>query len=391
MMNHEGGTSEKPRRGRSGSEYLRLLVDGVKDYAIFMLDPGGYVVSWNPGAERLKGYSGAEIIGEHFSRFYREQDRHKTQGELDTAVAEGRFEEEGWRVRKDGTLFWANVVITAVYQDSGELYGFAKVTRDLTERRRAEEERLRLAEAQAAVHLRDEFFSIASHELKTPLGALWLQLASLELMAGKNPPDMAALRKRLALAVTQVRRLDTLVERLLDLSRVTVGRLSLVLAPSDPTEILHSVCESFGETLREAGCELRLQVARARPLQSTWDRLRIEQVLGNLLSNALRHGRGKPIDVGMAADEHVVTYFVTDRGSGIPVEDRERVFHRFERASNSAHQGLGLGLYITRQIVEAHGGTVHVESGAEGGARLVVRLPLQPALVGAGTGEARGS
>src|SRR5262245_5926077 len=147
------------RRASDAEESFRLLVESVKDYAIFMLDPTGIIRTWNPGAERLKGYTAADVIGRHFSIFYTEADRFagKPQRGLDTALAEGRFEDEGWRVRSDGTPFWANAVITAVYDARGIHRGFAKVTRDLTERRKAEDERIRLAHAEEGVRLRDRF------------------------------------------------------------------------------------------------------------------------------------------------------------------------------------------------------------------------------------------
>ncbi|HEY0095670.1 MAG TPA: PAS domain S-box protein, partial [Archangium sp.] len=168
---------------RRSEERFRLLLSSVKDYAIFMLDPDGRVMTWNSGAARLKGYSAGEIVGEHFSRFYPPQDleQGKPARELDIARREGRYEEEGWRVRKDGSRFWAHVIITPMLNEAGTLMGFAKVTRDLTERKRSEEERLRLAQAQESIRLRDEFLAIASHELKTPLTALQLQLQSLQL------------------------------------------------------------------------------------------------------------------------------------------------------------------------------------------------------------------
>jgi len=165
-----------PERRRSEDQF-RLLVDGVQDYAIFMLDPTGHVATWNAGAARIKGYRADEIIGEHFSRFYPEEERaEKAERELEIATREGRFEEEGWRVRKDGSRFWANVILTALRSPSGVLLGYAKVTRDLSDRRRLEEERLGRGKAEEALRLRDEFLSIASHELRTPLTALQLRL-----------------------------------------------------------------------------------------------------------------------------------------------------------------------------------------------------------------------
>src|SRR5262249_18330979 len=165
------------------------MIASVSDYALYRLDPEGRVVSWNPGAERIKGYREEEIIGEHFSRFFTPEEiaNGNPAHELEVAATEGRFEEENWRVRKDGSRFWANVIVTPIRDSLNQLVGFVKITRDLTERRKTEQERLRLAQAQEAIRLRDEFLSIASHELKTPLTALQLLLKSMRVQS--EPTD----------------------------------------------------------------------------------------------------------------------------------------------------------------------------------------------------------
>jgi PAS domain S-box-containing protein len=361
---------------------FRLLVESVKDYAIFMLDPHGYVASWNPGAEHLKGYRADEIIGRHFSIFYPAEDveREKPPRELEVAIAEGRLEDEGWRVRKDGTLFWANVVITSVYDGTGVLRGFAKVTRDLTERRRADEERIRLARTEAALELHEEFLSIASHELRTPLGALRLQLAAVELLLKRAPHPDARIAERIRLAVRQVTRMNELIEKLLDASRLTTGRLALTVDDVELVSLVQAVAQDFEDTARHAGCELRLDVPE-EPIRGRFDRLRIEQVLGNLLSNACKYGTGFPVDVSLRHEKHAAVFRVVDRGPGIPPEDRLRIFDRFERGTRARQQGgLGLGLYIASHIVDAHGGRIDVESAPGGGAELVVELPLDRSL-----------
>ena len=174
---------------KHGGRIYQLMVDSVRDYVIIMLDPAGYIASWNQGAQRIKGYDADEIIGRHFSVLYTEDATSigHPQHELEVAAREGRFEEEGWRVRKDGSTFWANVVITAVRDEQGELIGFAKVTRDLTERRNAEQRALadarRLAEAESANAAKAEFLTAMSHELRTPLNAIggYTELLSLGL------------------------------------------------------------------------------------------------------------------------------------------------------------------------------------------------------------------
>jgi PAS domain S-box-containing protein len=208
-------------RSRSGEERFRALVSSVKDYAIFMLDPSGRIESWNAGAEQTKGYTAEEIIGQHMSRFYTPEDlaRGLPATLLEAAAREGRVESEGWRVRKDGTRFWADVVITALLDDGGRLMGYAKVTRDLTERLRAQEEQLRLAHAEEALRLRDEFLSIAAHELRTPLSAVQLQLQSLL----ERPDGLDARARAKVERAWRSGELVTLVDTLLDVSRISTG------------------------------------------------------------------------------------------------------------------------------------------------------------------------
>jgi PAS domain S-box-containing protein len=354
-------------------ERLRLMIASVQDYAIIMLDPSGTVTSWNPGAERIKGYREDEIIGTHFSRFFtpEEMEAGKPARELELAAEQGRFEDESWRVRKDGTRFWANVVITPVCDASARLVGFVKVTRDLTARRKMEEERLRLAQAREAIRLRDEFLSIASHELKTPLTALQLQLQAIQEAAA----DEKALPRRLERALRLGDRLGNLIEDLLDVSRIAAGRLTLHHEAFDLGEMVREVGESLHEAANRAGCEIALNVEG--PIAGRWDRLRIEQVLTNLLSNSFKYAAGQPITVTVRQEADRALMEVHDRGPGIPENELPRIFERFERAAPTRHfGGLGLGLYVAREIVQAHGGTIAAANAIGGGACLTVRLPL---------------
>ncbi|MFL5347837.1 MAG: PAS domain S-box protein [Hyalangium sp.] len=359
---------------RLSEERFRLLVEGVKDHAIFMLDPTGRVLTWNPGAERLKGYRPEEIIGQHFRRFYPEEDIRagKCERELEVALREGRFEEEGWRLRKDGSRFWASVVLTSLHDSVGHHIGFAKVTRDLTDRRRMEEERLRLAHAEESVRLRDEFLSIASHELKTPLTALQLQLHSLRERLEKLDSKLAG---KLDRASRSSERLGDLVESLLDVSRIATGRFDLQPQRFDLAEAVREICERIRDVATKAGCELILQADQ--PLMGTWDRLRLEQVLNNLLSNAIKYAAETPIRVSLAQEGETAVLEVSDKGPGIAEAAFSRIFDRFERAAEIRHHGgLGLGLYVVREIVKAHNGMVTVRNLPEGGACFTVRLPI---------------
>jgi PAS domain S-box-containing protein len=220
---------------RGSADLHRLLVASVRDYAIFMLDPGGHVASWNEGAERIKGYTADEITGRHFSVFYPQEDLDddKPAMELRVAAREGRFEDEDWRVRKDGTRFWANVVISAVTGEAGELVGFAKVTRDLTERREAEQRRVddarRLAEAEAASRAKSGVLTTLSHELRTPLNAIG-GYADL-LLLGVHGPMSDSQREALDRILMSQRHLLRLITDMLDLGRIEAGRLTFDQEP----------------------------------------------------------------------------------------------------------------------------------------------------------------
>ena len=358
-------------------DLFRLLVDSVQDYAIFLLDTKGRVASWNAGAQRIKGYLADEIIGRSLETFYPEADVRagKCARELETALREGRVEDEGWRLRKDGSRFWANVVITRLDDPRGEHVGFAKVTRDLTDRRAAEQERLRLAQSQEALRLRDEFLSIASHELKTPLTALKLQAQSLLLHRSTLAPKVVAKLERIEGAT---RRLTVLVETLLDVSRIATGRFALQRGRVDFGTIVREAIERLDARIEAVHGRVRIKLPEA-PLMGDWDPLRLEQVVTNLVDNALKYAVGNPVDLTAIGDPERVTLLIEDRGPGIRAEDRERIFQRFERAASLDHfGGLGLGLYVSRQIVDAHGGSIATRDREGGGATFVVTLPRKP-------------
>lgn len=381
------------------SPMFRLLVEAVKDYAIFMLDPHGYILTWNQGAHRLKGYKAREVIGTHFSRFYTPTDiqRNHPQFELDQAIKNGSYEEEGWRVRKDGEQFWASVTITAVRDEAGILLGFAKVTRDLTEKKIAEdtlkqayenlEERVKrrtseLAhakeEAEKAVRARDEFLSIASHELKTPMTSLKLQIQMRKRNLEKEnlvmfTPDR--LRQMFEDDSKQVNRISRLIDDMLDITRLTSGKFNLAKEKMDLRDLIQEVMIRFTPQLEAHGIEVKIKASEE--IIGYWDQYRIEQVFMNLLTNAMRYGNGKPIHISLSKDAKNAKLIVKDFGIGIIPEDQERIFQQFERVSSShSANGLGLGLYIVAQIVEAHGGHISLESEFGKGSAFTVNLPL---------------
>jgi PAS domain S-box-containing protein len=363
-------TTMFPRAAGRAARYLqgevafRLLVDAVADYAIFLLDPDGNVLSWNRGAERIKGYRSVEIVGQHFSRFYTPEDRADDRPSrlLGLAALHGRVEDEGWRVRKDGTRFWANVILTALRDESGEPYAFAKITRDLTERRAAED----------ALRARDRFLSIASHELKTPVASLQLGIESLENARSTGRLDGARLQSSLGRISNSTRRLTSLVDELLDVSRLTNESEALVLEPTDLTELTREVIARFHDA---AATRVRLDATGAIVIPA--DASRLDQVLTNLIDNALKYSSAPAeVLVVLGTEPRGARITVTDSGIGLDIA-ADRVFRAFGRGENAENvQGLGLGLYIAHHIVERHGGRIDIARRTDGPGTLVtVWLP----------------
>ncbi|HEX8706111.1 MAG TPA: PAS domain-containing sensor histidine kinase [Myxococcaceae bacterium] len=529
------------QEAKASEQRFRLLVEGVQDYAVYLLDGQGRVESWNPGAERIKGWKEEEVVGRPTSIFYTPEavaagdpDR-----ELARAERDGRLRTEGWRVRKDGTRFWAEVILTALHDERGELQGFSKVVRDITERRRVERTQRLFAEAgrifnqllepdltvaelarlmvpeladgcvlflvspggrllpRAIAHavgekervlwemlhryppgqedrqgvgqvvrtgiaervelmteevlgrmardeehlallrrlelgsmlcvpigvgeqrmgalslvssvserhytMSDQIFleelagraalaldnarlfqeaqraleliGVASHDLGNPLNAMQLLLARLRRVDPVQEPERV--REGLMAAMRHGQRLGQLLHNLLDLSRLSSGKLALEVARVDLTHLVHEVVERHSEQAAEAGCPLRIEAAQH--VEGWWDPLRLERVVTNLLSNAMKFGRGRPVEVYLEQAGGRARLTVRDHGVGIPPEAQRRIFERFEREKSAGHHaGFGLGLYIVRQLVEAHGGTIRVQSTPGDGAAFIVELPRSP-------------
>jgi PAS domain S-box-containing protein len=359
---------------------FRLLVESVKDYAIFILDPGGHVRTWNVGAERIKGYRADEIIGKHFSIFYPPEDiaAHKTDHELEIALREGRFEEEGWRIRKDGSRMWANVTITALRSPEGVLIGFAKVTRDLTDRLQAEEARRAIAEEKAALaekarihEFQERFLAILGHDLRNPLASIDMGTGILRQRA-TDPIDIRVMER---MRVSSLR-MSRMIEQILDLTRTRLGGgLDIDPQPFDLRDAIGHVVDE----LRAANPSRTIQVD-APPLPGTWDRDRLEQVFSNLVGNALVHGdRAKPVSIRARMEGRSILVEVHNEGPPIPKELQSVIFNPFRRgqrdSSTQGTAGLGLGLYISNEAVIAHGGRIDLQSSVNDGTTFQVRLP----------------
>jgi PAS domain S-box-containing protein len=361
---------------RESEERFRLLVEGVLDYALFLLDADGIVVSWNAGAERITGYRANEIIGRHFSFFY-PPDRFAAgwpAHELRRARDTGRFEDEGWRVRKDGSMFWANTVITALHDDQGRLRGFAKVTRDLTQKRELDRARARGEALLELDRRKDELLALLSSELRSPLAPIVNAMQMLRLDSGDPMRTLA-----ITMVERQVGHLSRLIDDLLDVSSIATGRIRLRRERVDARTLVSAAAESARPLMEERGHELVVAV----PEEPVWldvDRQRVGQVLASLLANAAKHS-GESCHVAIAlepADQEAIVR-VHDDGAGIPAPLLPLVFDPFTKGMPSAQQegGLGVGLTIARRLVELHGGTVDAHSAGRGkGSEFVVRLPL---------------
>jgi len=346
-------------------EGFRLMVESVTDCAIVMLDSEGRVASWNTGAQRIKGYSAEEIVGQHFSRFYPPADiaRGTPQHDLDAAAAEGRYEVEGWRVRKDGTLFWANVVFTAIRDAAGNARGFAKLTRDLTERRLVEQT-LTLAKgaAEKANLAKSEFLSSMSHELRSPLNAI---LGFAQLMDSDATPATPAQKASIDQILRAGWYLLELINEILDLAQIESGKLSLSLEPTSLAEVILE-CQAMIEPQAQ-GRRIRMTFPQFdRPWFIAADRTRLKQVLINLLSNAVKYnqaGGTVVVDcVGSTADRTRIN--VRDTGAGLPAEKLAQLFQPFNRLGQErgAEQGTGIGLVMSKRLIDLMGGVLGVES-----------------------------
>jgi len=376
---------ERERRGaEEEARRFRLLVESVKDYAIFILDPNGNVATWNPGAERIKGYTAPQIIGKHFSVFYPPEDAAsgKCELELEIATREGRFEEEGWRVRKGGARLWANVTITALRNDAGSLVGFAKVTRDLTERVRNEKalqdlaaERAALAEKARIQEFQERFIAILGHDLRNPLSAIDMGASILRQRAASSNDDTTTRIVERMKAST--RRMTRMIAQILDLTR---SRLGGGLHVQPQTMSLSLTITAIVDELRAAHPSCRIDLRCPSTVVGSWDRDRLEQVFSNIVGNAIHYGDPeRPVTVDVQDEGREVVVSVHNDGPHIPEALRAEIFSPFrrgERDSKTAETaGLGLGLYISREIVAAHGGDIDVRSTASEGTMFRIRLP----------------
>jgi PAS domain S-box-containing protein len=359
---------------RQSEEQLRLLMGAVADYAIFMLDGEGQVLTWNGGAERITGYQEHEVLGRHFSMFFTADDvaAGVPARELVVAGRDGRAEAEGWRVRKGGDTFWAAAVITPVIGPGGDLRGYAKVIRDLSEPRRA-------AELERSSRRMEEFLAMLAHELRNPLAPLRNAVEIMSLKGGL-PPYMSSVT---GMIDRQVRQLTRLVDDLLDVARISTGKISMRREAID----FRAVVLASVETAR-AGIDLKRQSLTVdlpdEPLPATGDAARLGQALQNLLNNASRYTpQGGSIRLAARHQGKALVTTVSDNGIGLAPDSLERIFDLFAQervARDPGDSGLGIGLSLARKVIELHAGSLTAYSAGPGqGSSFSMLLPANAA------------
>ena len=371
---------------QQSEERLRLILESVTDYAILTFDPAGVITSWNIGAERAFGYSEAEALGQPSALLFTPEDREQgaPAAELRQAVETGRAMDERWHLCKDGTRFYVNGSLTPLRSASGDLIGFVKIARDLTAERQAQQslheayqaEQAARAEAEAALSMRDHFLSIASHELRTPMTSL-LGYAHLLPQAVKEGKGDAV--KMSELIARQSHRLNALIEQLLDVSRLQQGQFVVELQPVDLAQVAAHVVSEVRMTLPSATKHTIDLHHCNEPVMVVGDAQRLEEVLHNLLNNALKYSpRGGPIHVQLTRTASEAVLEVQDAGIGIAGEAQAHLFELFYRAPNVGVRasGFGVGLYIVHEIVRRHNGRIKVESAEGKGSTFRVLLPL---------------
>ena len=359
---------EAEERLRASEEQFRLLVERVEEYAIFLLDPNGRVMSWNSGAQNIKGFTAEEIIGKHFACFYTSEDvaAGKPQHNLEIAARIGHIRDHGPRVRKDGTIFQADVLITALRNRAGELRGFSKVTRDISDHVRTREIEAQKMAAVKANQAKDEFLATLSHELRTPLtpalAAASYIAENISELPDKFTEDIQVIQRNVQLEAR-------LIDDLLDLTRISTGRIELHEQKVDAHAIARAALVIARSDIHRKTLQVRTDWA-AKDHHIWADPVRIEQVFWNLINNAVKFtGPGGEITIQTWNDSGFFNFAITDTGIGIEAEKQTSLFKAFEqgeRGISRRYGGLGLGLAICKNLMELHGGTVGINSRGRG-------------------------
>lgn len=351
------------RVGSWAPEYLAAIVDSSDD-AIIGKTLDGTIISWNKGAERIYGYTAEQVIGQPISILI-PPDRPNELPTILSRLARGERIDHYLtkRARKDGKIIDVSVTISPVQDETGKIVGASAIARDVT----AQEEMTK-----EALRIREQFISVAAHELRTPLTTLYARLQLVERRLGRQDLDPATVLRDVTHVHQAADRLKTLIDRLLDISRITSGQLRLEREATDVAAMVASVASVLAET---SGRQITVR-ASDQNHQATVDGVRLEEVVVNLIDNAVKYSpAGTAIDVELSSIPDAIRIAVRDRGPGIRAAELERIFEPFHRSSSAGAPGVGLGLHIAKEIVELHGGTLTVETPADGGSRFVVTIP----------------
>ena len=368
-------------------EQFHILVDSVEEYAIYLLDPNGNVVTWNTGAEKIKGYLADEIIGKNFASFYTADDvaAGKPQRNLREASRRGSIRDQGLRVRKDGSTFEAEVVITALRDEGGEIRGFSKVTRDITDQVRSSEFEAEKIAAQKANKAKDDFLAALSHELRTPLTPALAAATYLQDNTDKLPQEFA---EDVEIIKRNVQLQARLIDDLLDLTRIASGKLHLELEDCDAHKIIENALEMAESAI--AAKQLKISTGlEAKRYHIMADCIRLQQVFWNLINNAVKFTpQNGQITLRTFDDKAGRFHFeIEDTGIGIEPQRLASLFQPFEQADASVTRqfgGLGLGLAISKRLIDLHHGRIEAESrGRSFGATFKITLDTVPEGAGA--------
>ncbi|MFN3429259.1 MAG: ATP-binding protein [Candidatus Sericytochromatia bacterium] len=379
LKNQLGVTGEASGVLLDGSVLYKRLIGSIKEFAVFMLNADGEVISWNEGAQRIKQYRADEVLGKHYRMLYTPEDQRAGRPEknLRDALQYGQTEDIGWRMKKDGSLFWADAVISTVYGDDGRVVGFSKVIRDLTEINKADQQSRALELAAGIDRLKDQFLSLVSHELRTPLTTLMGYVVLLdEEGVGAITEDQHQYMQHI-LKVTET--LTKLVNDLIEMTTIRAGKLRLETDPMNFGEVVLGAVFAVQSRAQAKNLWLANHVPSTLP-ELVADAERVAQVLVNVLDNAIKFTpEGGRIDIRASVENGTMRCEVQDTGEGIAPEDIEKLFKEFSQADMSAtraHGGLGIGLSIAKTLVERHGGHIGVLSRKGRGSTFWFTLPM---------------
>jgi PAS domain S-box-containing protein len=367
---------------RQTAEQFHILVDSVEEYAIYMLDPTGTVVTWNTGAQKIKQYTAEEIIGKNFSCFYTAEDvaAERPQRNLREAARRGHIRDQGPRVRKDGSIFQAEIVLTILRDGSGNIRGYSKVTRDITDQLRTREFEAEKIAAEKASKAKDDFLAALSHELRTPLTPALAAATYLANNASKLPAEF---EEDLKIIKRNVQLQARLIDDLLDLTRITRGKLQLHLEPVDANALVGEAIEIASSAIASKKLKITSEL-NAKKNHVLGDSIRLQQVFWNLINNAVKFTPpGGQIAIRTYNDDADHFQFeITDNGIGIERERLAFLFAPFEQADPSVTRqfgGLGLGLAISKHLIDLHNGRIEAESrGRSFGATFKITLEALP-------------